>query len=140
MTATAGGALDDAIATKAAPLKSAPKKNFLDLWLEKKAALENEAKMQARQFVQQKQAKPVVKPLTKEPPAKGSVASAESAATMSTVKSVAAAAKVTSKDSGTKKASAKNAAEAASTTAIATSQAAPVEPAAPTIEELTENG
>ena len=50
----------DAVSKKPAPKapvpKAAPKKNFLDSWLEKKAALENEAKAQAQKIAQAKAA------------------------------------------------------------------------------------
>ena len=49
------------------PPKPAPKKNFLDSWLEKKAALENQAKAEAQKIIQQKQAAPAKKPLAKAP-------------------------------------------------------------------------
>ena len=49
------------------PPKPAPKKNFLDSWLEKKAALENQAKAEAQKIIQQKQAAPAKKPLVKAP-------------------------------------------------------------------------
>lgn len=52
---------------KAEPPKPAPKKNFLDSWLEKKAALENQAKAEAQKIIQQKQAVPAKKPLAKAP-------------------------------------------------------------------------
>jgi hypothetical protein len=66
--AVAGGAAANVVAKKsAAKPTSAPKKNFLDSWLEKKAALENQAKVQAKQIAQQNKsvaqaAKPIEKP------------------------------------------------------------------------------
>ncbi len=49
------------------PKKPEPKKNFLDSWLEKKAALENQAKAEAQKIIQQKQPVVAKKPLVKEP-------------------------------------------------------------------------
>ena len=55
-------------AEKAPAPKALPKKNFLDSWLEKKAALESEAKAQAQKIVQEKTAAPAPKaPVAKAP-------------------------------------------------------------------------
>ena len=67
--AVAGGAAANAAVKKpTAKPASAPKKNFLDSWLEKKAALENQAKAQAKQIVQQEQHVPATKPIAKAQP------------------------------------------------------------------------
>lgn len=55
------------VAPKVELPKPAPKKNFLDSWLEKKAALEKQAKVEAQKIIQQKQAVPAKKPLAKAP-------------------------------------------------------------------------
>ncbi len=51
-------------ASKPAPKAEAPKKNFLDSWLEKKAALEQKQREEARAAIKEKQTAPATKPAT----------------------------------------------------------------------------